>query len=177
MNAFAKSTAVMFPPEIPRTESGVFLSTPTLALRAVGLQEARQLSQRMPIIVLIPEVAPNDHHFSLCMHILGYKPANAEVQYSFGEVVVNFSAMEATRKGQSVFLRPMEFKTLRYFVKNARRVISRDELLNAVWGYENYPCTRTVDNHILQLRQKLEKDPSRPMHIQTVHGAGYKFVP
>jgi len=59
---------------------------------------------------------------------------------------------------------------------NAGRVISRDELLNEVWGYENYPCTRTVDNHILRLRQKLERDPSRPVHFRTVHGAGYKFM-
>jgi len=50
-------------------------------------------------------------------------------------------------------------------------------LLNEVWGYENYPCTRTVDNHILRLRQKLERDPSRPIHFRTVHGVGYKFLP
>jgi len=61
--------------------------------------------------------------------------------------------------------------------KNALRVISRDELLEKVWGYENYPCTRTVDNHMLRLRQKLEKDPSNPSHLLTVHGLGYKFVP
>jgi DNA-binding response OmpR family regulator len=56
-------------------------------------------------------------------------------------------------------------------------VISRDELLNEVWGYQNYPSTRTVDNHILKLRQKLEKDPANPEHFRTVHSAGYKFVP
>jgi DNA-binding response OmpR family regulator len=55
-------------------------------------------------------------------------------------------------------------------------VISRDELLNEVWGYQNYPSTRTVDNHILKLRQKLEKDPTNPVHFRTVHGMGYKFV-
>jgi len=60
--------------------------------------------------------------------------------------------------------------------ENADRVISRDELLNEVWGYQNYPSTRTVDNHILKLRQKLEKDPSSPIHFRTVHGMGYKFV-
>ncbi|HEY6767299.1 MAG TPA: helix-turn-helix domain-containing protein, partial [Candidatus Sulfotelmatobacter sp.] len=71
----------------------------------------------------------------------------------------------------------LEFKTLKYFMQNARRAISRDELLNEVWGYENYPCTRTVDNHILKLRQKLERDPSKPAHFRTLHGAGYKFLP
>jgi DNA-binding response OmpR family regulator len=58
-----------------------------------------------------------------------------------------------------------------------RRVVSRDELLNEVWGYDNYPCTRTVDNHILRLRKKLEKNPARPSHLQTVQRAGYKFLP
>ena len=85
--------------------------------------------------------------------------------------------MEALRKGAPVVLTIMQFKTLKYLIENARRVISRDELLNEVWGYENYPCTRTVDNHILRLRQKLERDPSRPAHLRTVHGAGYKFTP
>jgi DNA-binding winged helix-turn-helix (wHTH) protein len=62
-------------------------------------------------------------------------------------------------------------------IQNPRLVISRDQLLNEVWGYENYPCTRTVDNNILRLRQKLEQHPSQPIHFVTVHGAGYKFLP
>jgi DNA-binding response OmpR family regulator len=85
--------------------------------------------------------------------------------------------MEVHRNGQSVALTRKEFKTLEYLIKNARRVISRDELLNMVWGYEHYPCTRTVDNHIFRLRQKLECDPSRPVHFCTVHCTGYKFLP
>jgi DNA-binding response OmpR family regulator len=71
----------------------------------------------------------------------------------------------------------MEFKTLRFFVENPYRVISRDELLNEVWGYDSYPCTRTVDNRILRLRQKLEIDAAKPKHFLTVYGSGYKFVP
>jgi len=85
--------------------------------------------------------------------------------------------METRRKGQTVALTLKEFKTLAYLIKNARRVISRDELLNEVWGYQCYPCTRTVDNHMLRLRGKLEAEPARPKHFQTVHGAGYRFVP
>ena len=69
-----------------------------------------------------------------------------------------------------------EFKVLRFFIQNQDRVITREELLNEVWGYQSYPSTRTVDNHILKLRQKLEKDPAHPIHFRTVHGAGYKFV-
>jgi DNA-binding response OmpR family regulator len=98
-------------------------------------------------------------------------------EYAFADVSVNFSKMELKRSGKHVEMTPQEFKILRYFAHNPERVISRDELLNEVWGYECYPTTRTVDNHILKLRQKLEPDPENPVHFRTVHGAGYKFVP
>ena len=101
-------------------------------------------------------------------------PADA---YSFGDIVVDFAKMEVTREGKPVTLTAHEFKTLKYFTQNPERVLSRDELLNQVWGYECYPSTRTVDNHILRLRQKLEKDPVNPLHFRTVHKVGYKFVP
>jgi len=95
---------------------------------------------------------------------------------AFGGITVDFTRMEVTRDGEPVVLTAQEFKTLKFLVLNAERVISRDELLNEVWGYQNYPSTRTVDNHILKLRQKLEKDPANPIHFRTVHGMGYKFV-
>ena len=97
--------------------------------------------------------------------------------FHFGDITVNFAEMELTRSGQLVPLTPQEIKALKFFAQNPGRVLSRDELLNEVWGYQNYPSTRTVDNHILRLRQKLEKDPAYPTHFRTVHGAGYKFVP
>jgi DNA-binding winged helix-turn-helix (wHTH) protein len=95
----------------------------------------------------------------------------------FADVRVQFSKMEVTRDGEPVRLTTQEFKTLKFLMQNAERVISRDELLTEAWGYRNYPSTRTVDNHILRLRQKLERDPSRPVHFLTVQRAGYKFVP
>jgi DNA-binding response OmpR family regulator len=94
----------------------------------------------------------------------------------FGDVFADFYAMEVTRANETVTLTTLEFKLFRFLVQNAGRVVSREEMLNEVWGYENYPCTRTVDNHILRLRQKLEADPARPVHFHTVHGVGYKFV-
>ena len=97
--------------------------------------------------------------------------------YSFGDNLVSFAKMEVTREGKTITLTPHEFKTLKYFTENPERVISRDELLNQVWGYDCYPSTRTVDNHIMRLRQKLEKDPVHPLYFRTIHGAGYKFVP
>jgi DNA-binding response OmpR family regulator len=102
---------------------------------------------------------------------------NPERVYVFADVIVDFSKTEITRGGEKIIVTPKEFKTLEFLTKNAQRVISRDELLDKVWGYENYPCTRTVDNHMLRLRQKLENDPSRPSHFLTVHCRGYKFVP
>jgi DNA-binding response OmpR family regulator len=95
---------------------------------------------------------------------------------NFDGITADFKKMEVKRDGVVVVLTAQEFKTFQFLVQNADRVISRDELLNEVWGYQNYPSTRTVDNHILKLRQKLEKDPSSPVHFRTVHGMGYKFV-
>jgi DNA-binding response OmpR family regulator len=96
---------------------------------------------------------------------------------SFGDVHVDFESMEVSRMGERTQLTVQEFKTLTFFLRNPRRVISRDELLNEAWGYDNYPVTRTVDSHVSKLRQKLESDPANPSHFLTVHGAGYKFVP
>lgn len=96
--------------------------------------------------------------------------------YSFGSVSVDFLKMEATRDGVPVSLTAHEFRLLKFMLENAERVLSREELLNNVWGYNCYPSTRTVDNQMLKLRQKLESDPSNPQHIRTMHGVGYKFV-
>lgn len=95
----------------------------------------------------------------------------------FGDVCVNFLTMEISRSKMPVALTAQEFKLLRFFIKTPERVLSRAELLNEVWGYNNYPSTRTVDNHICKLRQKLEPTPDQPIHFLTVHGTGYKFVP
>jgi DNA-binding response OmpR family regulator len=95
----------------------------------------------------------------------------------FKDVHVDFTSMEVTRAGKPVAMTAQEFKLLKFFAKSPERVISREELLNEVWGYQNYPSTRTVDNHILRLRQKLEPDPANPRFFLTMHGAGYKFVP
>jgi DNA-binding response OmpR family regulator len=97
--------------------------------------------------------------------------------FQFGDVKVDFTKMELWRDGSQVQLTSQEFKVLKFMIQNAERVLSREELLNFVWGYRNYPSTRTVDNHILRLRQKLEKDPANPLHFRTVHSSGYKFVP
>jgi len=101
---------------------------------------------------------------------------SAGSRISFGNITADFSAMEFLKGGVPVILTANEIKLLRYFLDHAERVITREELLNDVWGYTSYPTTRTVDNQIMKLRQKLEMDPAKPLYIRTMYGIGYKFV-
>ena len=102
-------------------------------------------------------------------------PSPAEI-YRFSDVEVNVRSNEVLRAGQRIELSAKEFALLAYFIAHPAETLSRDRLLDAVWGYENYPNTRTVDTHIVHLRQKLEPNPEEPRFILTVHGTGYKFV-
>jgi DNA-binding response OmpR family regulator len=99
------------------------------------------------------------------------------VPLGFGDVSVDFLKMEIYKSGALVPLTAHEFKLLRFFLDNPGRAVAREELLNDVWGLSFHLTTRTVDNQILKLRQKLENDPANPVHFRTVHGVGYKFVP
>ncbi len=94
----------------------------------------------------------------------------------FGNVEVDFEKHEANRKGRRIEMTGKEFEVLRFLAKHRGEIVTRDRLLDEVWGYESYPTTRTVDNHILRLRQKLEENPSEPRYILSIYGEGYKFV-
>jgi len=103
--------------------------------------------------------------------------SSAEVdKIEFDDVVVDFKAYKTERAEQPIELSAREYRLLRYLVAKNGSVVSRDELLDEVWGYNSYPSTRTVDNHIARLRQKIERDVTQPQRIITVHGVGYKFV-
>jgi DNA-binding response OmpR family regulator len=179
-------------------DAEIFFDESLSPISSVDLKEIRRLARFLPVIVLIPKSAAADQvalrkisvaksssersETTKLLGVLGkaverFQSTSGGSTVAFGDVSVNFSAMETLHKGEPVVLTAMEFKTLKYLIQNAGRVVSREELLNEVWGYENYPCTRTVDNHILRLRQKLERDPSRPVHFRTMHRAGYKFLP
>jgi two-component system alkaline phosphatase synthesis response regulator PhoP len=97
-------------------------------------------------------------------------------RYSFGEVEVNLRSYQVVKRGKPVEFSAKEFDLLKYFLCHPGETLSRDRLLDEVWGYEHYPTTRTVDAHIVRLRQKLEPVPDEPRFIITVHGVGYKFV-
>ncbi len=93
-----------------------------------------------------------------------------------GDVIIDFEKMEANRNGTELRLSATEFKILKYFHQNEGKVISRDKFLDDVWGYDQFPTTRTVDNYILSLRKKIEEDPAHPLHLLTVYTIGYKFI-
>jgi DNA-binding response OmpR family regulator len=176
-----------------------FLDEKLVSVSASDIPEDfRKLSRFFPVIVLVPKPAVEDEapqkklapnksvtaipdtrnvRLPLDAATAWLKNSDATDTFEFGGVKVRFSTMEVHRKGQPVALTKKEFNTLAYLIKNPRRVISREELLNEVWGYENYPCTRTIDTHILKLRKKLETEPAHPKHFHTVHSSGYKFLP
>jgi DNA-binding response OmpR family regulator len=177
----------------------LFLDEDLASVPVSGIpEEFRKLSRYLPVIVLVPKSAVHEKTTqkkpgsnksvaglidtsAVCLPLVAAKAwlrnPNVADTFEFGGVKGCFSTMEIHRNGRPVVLTCKEFKTLAYLLKNPRRVISRNELLNEVWGYENYSCTRTVDNHILKLRKKLETEPAHPKHFHTVHSSGYKFLP
>ena len=96
--------------------------------------------------------------------------------YAFSDVAVDLRTHQVARKGKQVEFSNKEFELLKYFLCHPGQTLSRDQLLEDVWGYDKFPTTRTVDTHIVRLRQKLEPNPEEPRFILTVHGVGYKFV-
>jgi two-component system, OmpR family, alkaline phosphatase synthesis response regulator PhoP len=103
-------------------------------------------------------------------------PASATGSYTFGAFTVDFRTMEVTRKGKAVNLSAREFQLLRYFIEHRGTALSRETILNQVWGYDSMPTTRTIDTHVTWLRQKFEENPKFPKYILTIYGFGYKFV-
>lgn len=102
--------------------------------------------------------------------------AKTQEKFAFGEVEVNLRNCQVSRKGKTMDFSSKEFELLKFFLHHPGETLSRDRLLEEVWGYEHFPTTRTVDAHIVRLRQKVEPKPDEPRFILTVHGTGYKFV-
>jgi len=105
-------------------------------------------------------------------------PSNSSVAdtYKFGNTEINFRTYEAYKDGKSLRFSPREFEILRYLLERKGEVVTRDELLNRVWGYDSFPYTRTIDAHIAALRKKIEEKPDKPELIITIHGKGYKLL-
>ena len=96
--------------------------------------------------------------------------------YRYGNLEINFKKYEARKKGIPIKLSPREYELLKWFTEREGEIVSRDELLNQVWGYDSFPNTRTIDTHIAKLRHKIEDNPEEPKLIVTIHGIGYKFL-
>ena len=195
----APSENSIWPKPAPNANAIRFLDENLATVPASGIPEVfRKLSRFFPVIVIVPKPDVEDEATqkklepnksvtdltdtrSVCLPLdaakAGLTNSNATDTFEFGGVRGCLSTMEIRRNGRPVTLTSKEVKLLAFLIRNPRRVISRDELLNEVWGYENYPSTRTVDNHILKLRKKLEPEPADPKHFDSVHCAGYRFLP
>lgn len=100
----------------------------------------------------------------------------ADQIFRFADVTVDVGRRKITRGGEAVKVTRAEYNLLLYFLKNVDRALARDAILNAAWGYDFYPRTRTVDAHVARIRRKLEPNPAEPRHLLTIHGVGYRFV-
>jgi DNA-binding response OmpR family regulator len=153
------------------------VKTPIVVLSAVGDEVDK---------VLLLEIGADDYVvkpfgtrelMARIRAVLRRASPDARKTIHFSETEVDFERRIVTRKGEELKLTPAEYNLLCYFVQNPDRPLTRDMILNSVWGYEFFPNTRTVDAHVVKLRQKLEPDVNTPRHFLTVHGVGYRFVP
>ena len=153
------------------------MKTPLIVLSAIGDEMDK---------VLLLEIGADDYVvkpfgtrelLARIRALLRRTSADATKVIGFGDVAVDLTRRVVTRKGDEVKLTRAEYNLLTYFVQNPDRALTRDMILNSVWGYESFPNTRTVDAHVVRLRQKLEPDAGTPQHFLTVHGVGYRFLP
>ena len=153
------------------------LNTPLIVLSAIGDEMDK---------VLLLEIGADDYvvkpfgsrELLARIRALLRRSSSEETKVvAFGEVEVDLTRRVVTRKGETLKLTRAEYNLLTYFLQNSDRALTRDMILNSVWGYESFPNTRTVDAHVVRLRQKLEPDPEIPRHFLTMHGVGYRFLP
>lgn len=155
--------------------SGVL--TPIIVLSAVGEEIDK---------VLLLEIGADDYVvkpfgtrelLARIRAVLRRQPGAQLKVLAFADVEVNLERRVVTRRAQEIRFTPAEYNLLTFFLQNPDRPLSRDMILNSVWGYESFPNTRTVDAHVVRLRQKLEADPNCPRHFLTLHKVGYRFLP
>jgi DNA-binding response OmpR family regulator len=155
--------------------SGVL--TPIIVLSAIGEEIDK---------VLLLEIGADDYVvkpfgtrelLARIRAVLRRQPGAQLKVLTFADVEVNLERRVVTRRSQEIRFTPAEYNLLTFFLQNPDRPLSRDMILNSVWGYESFPNTRTVDAHVVRLRQKLEADPNCPRHFLTLHKVGYRFLP
>ena len=162
--------------DVCRRLRGDQVSTPIIVLSAIGDEMDK---------VLLLEIGADDYivkpfgtrELLARIRALLRRTNKETATATFGDVEIDFDRRTTTKGGTAIRLTPAEYNLLVCFVKNADRPLTREYILNAVWGYESYPNTRTVDAHVVRLRQKLEPDPTVPRYFLTLHGVGYRFLP
>jgi DNA-binding response OmpR family regulator len=156
---------------------GAGLKTPLIVLSAIGDEVDK---------VLLLEIGADDYVvkpfgtrelLARIRAVLRRTSPGQDLTISFSDVQVDLDRRIVRRKGEEVRFTKGEYNLLAFFLQNPDRALSRDVLLNSVWGYDSFPNTRTVDAHVVRLRQKLEPVPDTPRHFITVHGVGYRFIP
>ena len=164
--------------ELCRKARGTGITTPILMLTARGEESDRILGLDLGADDYVSKPFSLPELLARVRALLRRStvPSNELDELRVGDVVVDFRRYEASKGGAALKMTPKEFDVLRVLAARAGEVMSRNELLNEVWGYETSPTTRTVDNHVASLRAKLETDPAVPRHLLTVHGVGYKWL-
>jgi len=155
--------------------SGV--STPIIVLSAVGEEIDKVLLLEIGADDYIVKPFGTRELLARVRAVLRRSPSEPQKVLSFADVEVNLERRVVSRRGQDIKFTPAEYNLLTFFLQNPDRPLSRDMILNSVWGYESFPNTRTVDAHVVRLRQKLESDPNCPRHFITLHKVGYRFLP
>jgi DNA-binding response OmpR family regulator len=151
--------------------------TPIIVLSAVGDEIDKVLLLEMGADDYIVKPFGSRELLARVRAVLRRASSEAGKGVSFGNNEVDLDRRVVRRSGREIKVTPVEYSLLAYFLQNVDRTLSRDMILNSVWGYESYPNARTVDAHVVSLRQKLEADPNQPRHFVTVHGVGYRFLP
>jgi DNA-binding response OmpR family regulator len=153
------------------------IETPIIVLSAIGDEVDKVLLLEIGADDYIVKPFGTRELLARIRAVLRRSSPDAKKVIHFGDVEVDLERRVALRKGEPVKLTPAEYNLLVYFLHNPDRPLTRDMILNSVWGYDAFPNTRTVDAHVVKLRQKLEADSSAPRHFITVHGVGYRFLP
>ena len=163
--------------EVCKQLRGSGINTPIIVLSAVGDEVDKVLLLELGADDYVVKPFGTRELLARVRAVLRRSTPDKHKIYSFGDVQVDLERRSIVRNGEELKFTPAEYNLLTYFLQNPDRALSRDVILNSVWGYESYPNTRTVDAHVVRLRQKFEKDSNAPRHFITVHKVGYRFLP
>jgi DNA-binding response OmpR family regulator len=153
------------------------IQTPIIVLSAVGEELDKVLLLEMGADDYVVKPFGRRELLARIRAVLRRAAPEAHTVLRFGDVEIDLERRVVQRYREDVRMTPAEYNLLVYFLQNPDRPLTRDMILNSVWGYDSFPNTRTVDAHVVKLRQKLEPDPNNPRHFVTVHGVGYRFLP